>query len=97
MKDTYIKHLVGSFGGHEVYYIPSIDYLWCKEQTCPLEDLVNSMKNGIDRQTIPNSSNNILLEKKPNNIIILGCLSDTLENYKDIYKKIKKIKKQILV
>ena len=87
------KILIGQFGGQPVYYIPDLDYLTCKNQACPLESLVTCMKNNIDRQVIPESSNNLLLQKI-NNTISIGCLEDSLENYKELYKKIREIKKR---
>ena len=88
------KVAIGKFGGHDVFFIPSLDYVTCKNQSAPLSSLTTCMKNDIDRQVVPNSSNDLILEKKPNGVLTLGCLNDTVVNFRNLHRRIKEIKKQ---
>lgn len=86
--------IVGTFGSFPVSYYPLEDAVMCKEQGCPLNSILEAMRSDVDRVVIKNSTNNLLLNKTVEGKVTIGCLSDTTETFKSLYKEIKKVKKQ---
>ena len=83
------NEMIGIFGGYPVYYYPELDYILCKNQKCKLTNLHKCVKNDIDIQQIPDSE---LTVEKRNNLIVIGCIEDTREQYNELKKEARKVR-----
>lgn len=84
-----ITHIVGIVDGHDVLYLPDRDLIFCKNTTISYQVLRGAL---IKRETdkLPLKSNLTLLVD--GEIVTLGCLTTNLDNCRNIYNEIKKIK-----
>ena len=84
------KIVVGEIQGHDVYYIPEKDYVFCKNTVLPLSIMVGALKSGADRVEVPEKN---LVIKLSETTVDMGCLTTTRENLNKIKKTISKLKK----
>lgn len=82
--------IVGKIENEDVLYILSKDILFCKNTTVPYDHIRKLLFiNKVDKTQLKKDLE-IYINK---NTVTLGCLVTSMENCKQIYKNIKKIKR----
>ena len=84
------KIQIGYIEDYPVLYLPEKDLIFCKNTIVPYEVLLNAFNSGIDR--IEYKEKNLVMYFLKNEIT-LGCLKTSTENFRDMIKTIKKIKR----
>lgn len=84
------KIQIGYIEDYPVLYLPEKDLIFCKNTIVPYEVLLNAFNSGIDR--IEYEEKNLVMYFLKNEIT-LGCLKTNPENFRDMIKTIKKIKR----
>lgn len=84
------KIQIGDIEGYPVLYLPEKDLIFCKNTVVPYKILIDAFNSGIDR--IEYTEKNLIMYFFTNEIT-LGCLKTSTENFRDMIKTIKNIKR----
>lgn len=79
---------IGEIQGYDVLYIPEKDVVFCKNTAVKVSVLDRIVKSSMDVGEIPEKN---LAITKDNGTITFGCLTTTLDAYKQMKREINKL------
>ncbi len=80
---------IGEIEGHDVLYISEKDVVFCKNTAVKVAVLDKIVRGSMDKGEIPEKN---LTITKNDGTLTLGCLTTTLDAYKQMKREIKKLK-----
>lgn len=83
------KIKVGNIEGHDVLYLPERDLVFCKNTILPFDMVREVLRTSLDRLEVPEK--NLVIKIFPCSIE-LGCLTTSKDNFKQMYRTVKKLK-----
>lgn len=84
------KIQIGDIEDYPVLYLPEKDLIFCKNTIVPVNVILDAFNSGIDR--VEYKEKNLIMYFFKNEIT-LGCLKTSTENFRDMIKTIKKLKR----
>lgn len=82
------RHIVGNIEGHDIYYIPEKDLVFCKNTIIPYLLAKESYNSSLTRKQLKDD----LYYTTDGYNITFGCLETTKPEFKQFIKNIEKIK-----
>ena len=81
---------VGFIEEYPVLYLPDKDLIFCKNTVVPVNVMLDAFNSGIDR--VEYKEKNLIMYFLKSEIT-LGCLKTSPENFREIVKTVKRIKR----